>query len=122
MPQTLGTPTALAGRVRQTVVLGGQQARNLLEAAARQDVGRGGCFAAGPAGVQVWSGPFDGPGGTKGSAVHLGSLDWTRDQPVAGSVTIHGVMVTSAGVDRGETAASISARVLALAGAEAQPV
>jgi hypothetical protein len=107
---------ALTSQVRPALVLPERQARALLEAAAREDVGRGGCFAAGPAGVQVWSGPFDGPGGVKGSAVHLGSIDWTYDTPAKHWAMIYRAMVTQDGVTRGETTTSVLARVLALTG------
>ena len=106
---------ALASHVRPGLVLTEHEARAVLEAAARQDVGNGGCFAAGPAGVQVWSGPFDGPRGTHGRAQRLGCVDWTYNTPVAYYATIYRVVVTAEGVDAGETTASLLARVLALA-------
>ncbi len=107
---------ALTSQVRPALVLPEGQARGLLDAAAREDVGNGGCFSAGPAGVQVWSGPFDGPQGSKGSAVHLGSVDWTYDTPAKHWALIYRAMVTHDGVARGETTTTILARVLALTG------
>ena len=107
---------ALTSQVRPALVLPEAQARALLDAAAREDVGRGGCFAAGPAGIQVWSGPFDGPGGGKGSAVHLGSVDWTYDTPAKHWAMIYRAMVTHDGVARGESTTTVLARVLALTG------
>lgn len=107
---------ALASRVRPSLVLDERVARVLLQEAARHDVSVGGRFSAGPAGVQVWSGPWDGPGGTKGAAVHLGSVDWTYDTPSRNYVTIYRSMVTQAGMDRGETTESILATVLRLVG------
>jgi hypothetical protein len=107
---------ALTSQVRPALVLPERQARALLDAAAREDVGVGGCFAAGPAGIQVWSGPFDGPGGGKGSAVHLGSVDWTYDTPAKHWAMIYRAMVTHEGVARGETTTTVLARVLALTG------
>lgn len=107
---------ALASRVRPSLVLDERVARELLQEAARLDVSVGGRFSAGPAGVQVWSGPWDGPGGTKGSAVHLGSVDWTYDTPSRNYVTIYRSMVTQAGMDRGETTETILATVLRLVG------
>ena len=73
-------------------------------------------FSAGPAGIQVWTGPFDGPGGTHGTAQHLGSVDWSYNTPVKHYATIYRAMVTDAGVTTGETTASILARVLGLTG------
>ena len=75
-----------------------------------------GRFSAGPAGIQVWDGPFNGPNGTHGAARHLGSVDWSYDTPAKHYVTIYRVMVTQAGVDAGETTLSVLADVLALGG------
>jgi len=107
---------ALTSQVRPALVLPERQARALLDAAGREDVSCGGCFAAGPAGIQVWSGPFDGPGGVRGSAVHLGSIDWTYDTPAKHWAMIYRAMVTQDGVTRGETTTTVLARVLALTG------
>ncbi|MDQ6650212.1 MAG: hypothetical protein M3Z02_08865 [Actinomycetota bacterium] len=110
---------ALASMIRPALVLPERETRALLHAAMRRDVSGGGCFSAGPAGIQVWSGPFDGPGGSHGSAVHLGSVDWTYDTPVRHYVTVYRSMVTAAGVESGDTPNSVLARVLALTGVEA---
>src|SRR4051794_38477639 len=72
---------ALTSQVRPALVLPERAARALLDAAGQEDVSNGGCFAAGPAGIQVWSGPFDGPRGTRGSAVHPRSVGWTHPTP-----------------------------------------
>lgn len=105
---------ALASRVRPSLVLDEIIARELLQEAARFDVSAGGRFSAGPAGVQVWSGPWNGPGGTKGTAVHLGSVDWTYDTPSKNYVTIYRSMVTQQGIDAGETTESVLTTVLKL--------
>jgi hypothetical protein len=108
---------ALASQVRPGLVLPEAETRDLLTAARRFDVHASGCFAAGPAGVQVWSRPFDFPGtDDPGSAALLGSVNWTYDTPVRHYVTVYRAMVTADGVYCGETTASILARVLALAG------
>src|SRR4051812_49973549 len=107
---------ALTSQVRPALVLPERQARALLDAASREDVGRGGCFAAGPAGIQVWSGPFDGEGGGKGTAVHLGSIDWTYDTPAKHWAMIYRAMVTHEGVARRESTTTVLSRVLALTG------
>ncbi len=105
---------ALASRVRPSLVLDERIARELLQEAARHDVSAGGRFSAGPAGVQVWTGPWDGPGGTHGASVHLGSVDWTYDTPSKNYVTIYRSMITQAGIDAGETTESILTIVLKL--------
>ena len=107
---------ALQSRVRPSLVLDERMARELLAEAGRLDVAKGGRYSAGPAGVQLWSGPFDGIGGTRGNAVHLGSVDWTYDTPSKGYATIYRSMVTQAGVDRGETTETVLHAVLGIAG------
>lgn len=111
-----GLPTALQSQVRPALVLPEREGRALLAAASGQDVSRGGCYSAGPAGVQVWSGPWEGPLGSKGDAHHVGSVDWSYDTPVRHYITIYRVMVTSAGVEAGETTESLLTRVMGLAG------
>ena len=110
---------ALASQVRPALVVAERETRELLAAANRNDVGIGGPFSAGPAGVQVWDGPFNGPSGTHGTAKHLGSVDWSYDTPAKHYVTIYRVMLTQNGVDAGETTYSILSRVLGLAGLNA---
>ncbi|MCW2614355.1 MAG: hypothetical protein JWN08_1349 [Frankiales bacterium] len=111
-----GGKAALASQVRPSIVLPDREARSLLVAADRADVAHGGCFSAGPAGVQVWSGPWSGPAGGKGSSTHLGSVDWSYDTPSRHYITIYRVMVTAAGAASGATPAGLLDRVLALAG------
>jgi hypothetical protein len=118
-PRSVAVP-ALASHIRPGLVLTEHEARQLLTVARRCDVGCGGCFAAGPAGVQVWDRAFDGTGGSHGNALHLGSVDWTYNTPVRHYVTIYRAMVTAAGVQANETTGSMLARVLALAGVEVE--
>lgn len=106
---------ALASHVRPGLVLSEAEARAVMDGATRRDVAVGGCFMAGPAGVQVWSGPFDGAHGARGAAVRLGCVDWTYNTPVAHYATIYRVVVTAEGLAAGETTASVLANVLALA-------
>jgi hypothetical protein len=107
---------ALTSQVRPALVLPELQARALLDAAAREDVSAEGCFSAGPAGIQLWSGPFNGADGHKGSAIHLGSIDWTYDTPAKHWALIYRAMVTQPGIEHGETTLSILTRVLGLTG------
>ena len=111
-----GGNVALESQVRPALVLPEREGRALLEAAQREDVSRGGCYSAGPAGVQVWSGPWEGPGGSRGDAQHLGSVDWSYDTPVRHYITVYRVLATTAGIDAGESTATLLARVLGLAG------
>lgn len=115
VPNAIAVP-ALSSHVRPALVLAERETRALLDMAARHDVAAGGRFSAGPAGIQVWSGPFDGPNGSHGSAVHLGSVDWSYDTPVRHYATVYRAMVTAAGVAAGETTTTVLRAVLDLAG------
>jgi hypothetical protein len=106
---------ALSSQVRPALVLAERQARSLLDAAAANDVAKGGLFSTTPACIQVWDRPWDDPT-TPGAAVHLGSVDWSYDTPVKHYVTIYRAMVTNAGNAAGETTLSVLGRVLALTG------
>src|SRR4029453_3594704 len=79
-----------------------EQAIRLLRAAEEQDVAAGGGFSAGPGGGQGWSGPWNGEGGTSGSSVLLGSVEWTANAPARTYITIHRCRVTRAGRASGE--------------------
>ena len=109
-------PVAVASHVRPSIVLPDREARALLAAAEAQDVSRDGVFSAGPAGVQVWSGPWNGLLGSKGNAEHLGSVDWSYDTPTRHYITVYRVLVTAPGAASGLTTSDLLSRVLALAG------
>ena len=98
------------------LVLPERDVRAIAAAAAREDVTLGGCFSARPAGLQLWSGPWDGPLGGLGGAQHLGSMDWSYDTPVRQYVTFYRLLVTPQGLRAGETPDSILSRALGLAG------
>ena len=99
-----------------SLVLSEEQASRMLRAAEEQDVAAGGVFSAGPGGIQVWSEPWNGEGGTSGSSVQLGSVEWTANAPTRAYITIHRCLVTRAGRARGVEPADLLRRVLALAG------
>ena len=107
---------SVAMQVRPAIVLPDREARALLAAAERADVSRGGDFSAGPAGIQVWSGPWNGLLGRHGDARHLGSVDWSYDTPTRHYITVYRVLVTPQGQAAGQTPQSLLDRVLALAG------
>lgn len=111
-----GDELALQSQVRPALVLPEREGRALLVAAQREDVSRGGRFSAGPAGIQLWSGPWEGAGGSRGDAQHLGSVDWSYDTPIRHYITVYRVLVTSSGVTAEHTTATILEQVLALAG------
>lgn len=111
-----GAPAQVAMQVHPALVLPDREARALLAAAERADVARGGCYSAGPAGVQLWSAPWNGLLGRPGSSTHLGSVDWSYDTPSRHYITVYRVMVTVQGDAAGETPEGLLARVLGLAG------
>jgi hypothetical protein len=64
----------------------------------------------------VWSEPWNGEGGTSGSSVQLGSVEWTANAPTRAYITIHRCLVTRAGRARGIEPGHLLRRVLELAG------
>lgn len=106
---------------RPDVVVPADRARRWLAEAARLDVARGGHLSAGPSGIQVWSGPWDAADGRAGSARHLGSVDWSWDQPVGHYVTVYRVLLTAAGASTGLSTDSVLDAVLAIDGLGAPP-
>jgi hypothetical protein len=111
-----GSAVALQSQVRPALVLPEREGRALLAAAQANDVSAGGHYSAGPAGVQIWSAPWEGVGGSRGESLHYGSIDWSYDTPVRHYITIYRVLVTAVGVDAGESTQSVLERVLGLAG------
>jgi hypothetical protein len=116
MLQPTGAPAVKVNRVRPALVFPQEEAGRLLKAAKAQDVRAGGVFSAGPAGVQVWSEPWDDENGTMGTSVHLGSVDWTYNTPTQFYITIYRCMATQEGHTRGLEAADILKQVLDLVG------
>jgi len=100
MLQPPGAPAVKVNRVRPALIFPQEEAGRLLKAAKAQDVRAGGVFSAGPAGVQVWSEPWDDEGGTMGNSVHLGSVDWTYNTPTQFYITIYRCMATQEGHSR----------------------
>jgi hypothetical protein len=91
-------------------------AARLLRAAEAEDVTAGGVFSAGPAGVQVWSEPWNGEGGTRGTSLQLGSVEWTTNSPTRRYVAVHRCLVTQEGRNRGLEPSDVLERVLGLVG------
>ena len=113
--QPTGAPAVKINRVRPALVFPQEEAGRLLEAAKAQDVRAGGVFSAGPAGVQVWSEPWDGEGGTMGTSVHL-AASTGPNTPIQFYITIYRCMATQEGHIRGLEAADILKQVLDLVG------
>ena len=81
-----------------------------------QDVAAGGVFSAGPGGAPGVERAWNGEGGTSGSSVQLGSVEWTANAPTRAYITIHRCLVTRAGRARGVEPGDLPGRVLDLAG------
>jgi hypothetical protein len=116
MSQPTGAPAVKVNRVRPALVFPQEEAGRLLKAAKAQDVTAGGVFSAGPAGVQVWSEPWNTEGGTRGESVHLGSVDWTYNTPTQFYITIYRCTVTQEGCNRGLEVEDVLKQVLDLVG------
>ena len=99
--------------IRPAAVLSDRAARAILSWLEDNDVSRGGVWAHDVGYIKRFSGPFDGIGGMRGSAVLLGSIHitWEKYQ-----VTIFRVNVTDEGMERGLTVESLCDEVLAVAG------
>jgi hypothetical protein len=110
------TPREFRSEHEPDVVLPAVEAHCLLSAARSQDVSLGGCYSPGPAGIQVWDGPWNGVGGRVGTAQHLGSVDWQWDSPAEGYVTVFRVLLTAAGARCGLTTHVLLDNVLSLTG------
>ncbi|HEV8651762.1 MAG TPA: hypothetical protein VG276_20780 [Actinomycetes bacterium] len=116
MSQPSGAPAVRVARVRPALIFTEEQAAKLLRAAEARDVTARGVFSAGPAGVQVWSEPWNGEAGTRGSSVHLGSVDWTYNTPARCYITVYRCMVTAEGRARGLEVEDVLKQVLDLVG------
>src|SRR4051794_22795426 len=108
------TPREVRSERHPDVTLSAHEAQELLAAARAQDVSSGGCFSPGPAGIQLWDGPWNGPGGRVGTAQHLGSVDWSWDVPAEGLVTVYRVLLTTHGAGTGLTTHALLDVVLGL--------
>ncbi len=113
-PNAVAVP-ALSSHVRPALVLAEKESRALLDAAKAQDVSQGGVYASSPIGIQVWSQPWQSPE-DPGTAVQLGSVDWSYDTPVKHYVTIYRAMVTADGVAGGASTLAVLTAVLGLTG------
>jgi hypothetical protein len=112
---------AFVSQIRPLVMLPAPDSARLLQGAANHDVRAGGYVAAERVAAQVWSGPFDGPRRSPGTALHLGSVDWLHDFPARDEITLRRVILTHAGVAAGETTVTILDRIVALAGLAVDP-
>ena len=107
-------PSADADRViRPSAIVPEQAARQLLSWVAVHDVTHGGFWAHDVGYFKRFSGPFDGVGGMRGTAVLLGTIHVTWDKY---DVTIFRVSITDEGVTRGMTVEGLCDELLLHAG------
>jgi hypothetical protein len=99
--------------IRPAAVIPEQAARLLMSWVAVHDVTHGGVWAHDIGYFKRFSGPFDGVGGMRGSAVLLGSIHVTWDKY---EVTIFRVSITDDGLARGMTVESLCNELLLHAG------
>jgi hypothetical protein len=99
--------------IRPAAIVPERAARLLIGWVAENDVTHGGMWAHDIGYFKRFSGPFDGPGGMRGTAVLLGSIHVTWDKY---EVTIFRVSLTEDGIARGMTVESLCDELLRHAG------
>ena len=104
----------IEGKLAPPLVLEADIARSVLDGAVRHDVAVGGRWSVWAGGLQLWTGPWDGPAGSRGSAQYLGAIDWSHDQPRRYELTILRVRLSPAGVAAGLTSESLVKEALSL--------
>jgi hypothetical protein len=99
--------------IRPSAIVPEHAARQLMAWVSAHDVSCGGCWAHDIGYFKRFSGPFDGPGGMRGSAVLLGTVHVTWDKY---DVTIFRVSLTDEGVARRMTVEGLCNELLLHAG------
>ena len=107
------SPLATEQVIRPAAVVPERAARQIMAWLAHHDVSSGGCWLHDVTCVQRFSGPFDGLGGMRGSAVLLGSIHMVWDRY---SATIFRANVTDSGIRAGLTVTKLCDQVLGVAG------
>lgn len=105
--------TATDRVIRPAAIVPERAARLLMAWVAAHDVTEGGHWAHDIGYFKRFSGPFDGPGGMRGSALLLGSIHVTWDKY---DVTIFRVSITEAGAEAAMTVDALCDELLAAAG------
>jgi hypothetical protein len=102
--------------IRPAAVLDPRTAALIVVELARQDVGNGGVWNATSTLWQRYDRPWDGPGGTRGASVLVGSIAVMYDAPYRHEITIYRVTVSEAGAAGGWSVESLCDDALAWAG------
>ena len=93
--------------IRPSAVLGEAAARAVVQELEQRDVGRGGVWSASSGVWQRYDVPWDGVGGTRGSAKLVGTVAAVYGTPNKYDITIYRVTITEHGAAAGWTVDSL---------------
>jgi hypothetical protein len=93
--------------IRPAAVVPEVSASAIMKELSLREVSRGGIWNVSSTLWQRYSGAWDGPGGTTGSAQLVGSIAVAYETPVRNHITIYRVTITEAGCDQGWTVESL---------------
>ena len=102
--------------IRPAAVLPETAARTVLVELAHRDVRSGGHWASSPTLWERYDRPWDGPSGTQGDALLVGSLQVTYGAPTKYAITIYRATVTTFGQEHGWTVESLCDEALGFGG------
>jgi hypothetical protein len=102
--------------IRPAAVLAERAAQLIVEALRRQDVSTGGVWNTTPTLWQRYDRPWNGPLGSSGTAVLVGSIAVVYGTPTRASITVYRASVTSDAVKAGWTTDSLCDEAFGYAG------
>ena len=102
--------------IRPAAVVPAAAATAIVAALEERDVSKGGVWNASPTVWQRYSGPWDGPGSTRGTAVLIGTVAVAYGTPTRHDITVYRVTVTEAGDAAGWTVDQLCDDALAFGG------
>jgi hypothetical protein len=101
--------------MRPAAVIDDRAARKITDWLALVDVSKGGYWVAGTNVWQRFDKPWDGEGGMRGTAQHVGSIFITFNSPAHYYVTMHRITISEAGSLQGWTVDKLADEVLKFA-------
>ena len=101
--------------IRPGAVIDDRAARKITDWLALVDVSKGGHWVAGATVWQRFDQPWNGEGGMRGTAEHVGSIFVTYNAPIHYYVTLHRVTISEAGAKQGWTVDKLADEVLRFA-------
>ena len=102
--------------IRPAAVVPEASASAIMKELSLREVSRGGIWNVSSTLWQRYSGAWDGPGGTTGTAQLIGSIAVIYDRPVRHQITVYKVTITSYGASKGVTVESLTDEALRSAG------